>query len=108
MTLVLEWILIGETNTSKSSPECIVEWRDRRGIILATHTLQPYDSTRLESFLFLCMFLISNQDIIKILNKVFHLKLICLRGRQFVQLNLSLLKDAEAGEWTVTVTGEII
>lgn len=59
MTLVLEWMLIGETNTSKSSPECIVEWRDRRGTILATQTLQPYDSTRLESFIFLHGFLIS-------------------------------------------------
>ncbi|GMT10685.1 hypothetical protein PFISCL1PPCAC_1982, partial [Pristionchus fissidentatus] len=71
VTLLLEWIEIGESNTTKSSPSCVVEWSDGSGRRLASQTLQPYDSTR---------------------------------GRQFVQLDLTLLSAAKAGEWKATVT----
>ncbi|GMS80189.1 hypothetical protein PENTCL1PPCAC_2364, partial [Pristionchus entomophagus] len=74
VTLLLEWIEIGESNTNKTSPLCKIEWRDGGDKMVATQTLSPYDS---------------------------------IRGRQFVQFNLQLLKEAQSGQWTATVTDSV-
>ncbi|GMR59205.1 hypothetical protein PMAYCL1PPCAC_29400, partial [Pristionchus mayeri] len=50
VTLLLEWVEIGEANTTKTSPLCKVEWRGEEGKVLASQTLQPYDSTRGRQF----------------------------------------------------------